>query len=270
MTNPLNKQDLADLFGIDIRTVYRWIARGCPTVRGPEGEELFLPDQVRQWKATQAERRDESPHSPPDPTPFAPSSAGVPRDVRQRAEAAKALASARRAELEVQAEKGLKELGLDEKILQAASFEDLATVGREVAAAALRGDLVPGRATVVRQLVSDVRQSMLRALQATEEKDELGRMLLLTEESAEVAQLFDALCNGWRRRWVLEALRAHLREDEREFPAGEVAEGWAPPLSALGLDLAGNATGDWPVYLPPPAVPPAQHTAPSPSKEASP
>lgn len=261
MSNALTKQELADQIGKTLRSINRYVQQGCPWVPGPDGEQHFVLEEVAAWLGRHRPQDDPPPASPLAP----PGPAGVARDVRQRAEAAKAFATAKRAELDVQAEKGLRQLGLDEKILAAASFEDLATVGREVAAAALRGDLVPGRATVVRQLVSDVRQSMLRAHQRADEGEELDRMLLLTEEGATVAQLFDSLCNGWRRRWVLEALRALLVEDEKEFPAGEVPEAWAPPLEALGLDLAGNAAGDaWPDYLPPPAIPPAQHVAPRP------
>ena len=67
----------------------------------------------------------------------------------------------------------------------------------------------------------------------------------------------DTLVNGWRRKWLIEALDLHLAEDEKEFPGfdGGDLEAW---LAAYGLDLSGDATGERPVYMTSPAVPPAR------------
>jgi hypothetical protein len=81
-------------------------------------------------------------------------------------------------------------------------------------------------------------------------------LFLVTRHARELAQAFDKIGNGWRRRWLVEAVRLHLAEDKKELP------GWdgdmQPVLEALCLDAMGEPASDaWPAHLAPPVVAPA-------------
>lgn len=136
----------------------------------------------------------------------------------------------------------------------------LSEAAGKVARFALQGRLDPAIARVLRDLIQERRRGVADARQAEPPEPDEHRMLLASAEAVQVARAFDYLCNGWRRRWVEEALAAHLNADLLDFPnldGGGPAQDPADPAKQLGLDAWGRppAGAPWPAWCPPPQVP---------------
>lgn len=271
MSKRLNKQALAEAFGVTPRTVQRWLQQGCPHQRSEDGALSFDVDEVRRWSTAPAPRpaaaAGAAPASPPPP-PLRPSSTTDTLDatpgpaspsldhVRLRARTAQDLARARKAELELQQEKGLKELGLDERIASAQTWGDLVQLAREVTRHVASGAITTQRGQALRQLLAETRHAVRQQeREAGARGAHDGRLVLVTEEARQLAVDFDTLVNGWRRRWVAEALALHRAADRTELPEADLGPGAPLLLARLGLDLHGEPAGERPAYLPAPVVP---------------
>jgi hypothetical protein len=269
MSKRLNKQVLAEAFGVTPRTVQRWLQQGCPHQRDEDGALSFDVDEVRRWSTAPAPRPAVAPAAPPPsrPTPppadaldAAPGPASPSLDhVRLRARTAQDLARARKAELELQQEKGLKELGLDERIASAQTWGDLVQLAREVTRHVASGAITTQRGQALRQLLAETRHAVRQQeREATTRGAHDGRLVLVTEEARQLAVDFDTLVNGWRRRWITDALAHHRAADRVELPEGDLGPGAPQLLARLGLDLHGEPVGERPGYLPAPVVPPPE------------
>lgn len=260
----LSKAELAERLDVTIRTVTNWVQAGCPSVQDG-GERRFVEADVRRWRAAQghAAQGHAAGAARPEPAP-APMSApygtgSMPAGAAERADLAGKIARARRHELEVAQERGLKELGLDEKVRAAKTASDLAQIAVEVTALSSAGAITPARSHALRQLLAETRHNLSARERRADERGD-GRLVLATEDACALVAKFDTLVNGWRRRWLLEALELHLAEDEKEFPGfdGGDLEAW---LAQYGLDLRGDPVGERPAYMAAPIVPPARVTS---------
>lgn len=254
--NGLTKAELARVLGVDVRSVARYQQRGCPSTRDSQGRVIFDVFAVRRWLEAEGIpiREPEQGYSTGATAPAAPPQDYQPtvsKDAMQRAELARKLSIARKNELEIQSEKGLKDLGLDQKIRGAKTLSQLAEVCSEFAAFVSSGEILPQRSHALRQTLN-VLERALRAKEA-ETKDD-GRIFLMTEQGRVIAETLDKIGNGWRRRWLLEAAALHLAEDEKEIPGFEYD--MTETLAGLEIDLMGEPIGAaWPTYLSPPTVP---------------
>lgn len=278
----LSKTELARALGVNERSVTRWVAEGCPTVKVGH-ETRFVEADVRRWTAEKgrtlkpgaqrsASTSSASPTNAPGPArddgPSVPAfrpldGAGSLSDPREKARFAKDMWTAKQREHDHQQEKGLQTLGLDELIRAATTSSDVIALDLKVAALLAAGAMKPQRGQALRQILAQA----LRGLQARETAAQATSQAYLVSPGArEVARLYDELANGWRRRWIDEALRAHVAECKQELP------GWDADMTGvvegLGLDRLGAPVGDsWPAYLPAPVVPPALVIAPRPYDE---
>lgn len=251
------RQELADHYGVALRTITNWLQAGCPRTT-EQGQPRFLVEQVDAW--LDAHGRRPRPQTAPAADTMPSLGSGTARDAAARADAVKKIAQARHQEHELQQERGLRDLDLADRIKTARTADEIVELALEVAGLVAKGSMKHQRAQALRQLLGQVHRA-LRERQARQDQD--GRLFLLSREAREVAEAFDNLANGWRRRWLAQATLAHLAEDERELP------GWdgdmRAVLAGLQIDTMGEPTGGaWPDYLPPPAVPPARVISPTP------
>ncbi len=271
----LSKAELARALEVNERSVTRWVAEGCPTVQVGQ-ETRFVLEDVRRWVAEKgrtlrpgAQRSASSSSSPsrtdegPSVPALRPDGASSLTDPREKARFAKDMWTAKQREHDHQQEKGLQTLGLDDLIRSAKTSADVIQLDLKVAALLAAGAMKPQRGQALRQILAQA----LRGLQAREAAAQAtSRAFLVSPRARQVARQYDELANGWRRRWIDEALRVHLEQCRRELP------GWDADMSAVveGLDLdgMGEPKGEaWPEYLPPPVVPAAKVIAPRPYDE---
>lgn len=258
-----DKASLARALGVTERTIERWVKRGCPS-RKVGGKLVFSEAAVRKWASAQGLSGELGRPSYESvlghgPEPATASVDGAPAPTATslaKAELVGKIARASKVQLEVQQEKNLKDLGLGDRIREARTLEALGEVTSEVAALLAEGAIKPERATALRQLISE-KHEQLQRLEGNRDDPLGGRVLLCTAEVEPLVRMFEALVNGWRRRWLLAAAEAHVAQDLVEFPEGIATEAARRALAALGLDEAGDpATGRaWPAQLPGPVVP---------------
>lgn len=255
------KQEVASAYGVAVRTIERWLKAGLPHERDGEGGAPRLDlDAVRAWTQARGISARAS-ASTADPAVDAASGADPAgllrplstRDAAQRADAAKKIAQAKRQEHELQQERGLRELGLAERVREARSAGDLAELAREVTALVAFGALSPSRGQALRQLLAETRHA-LRARERESSAAADGRLVLVTDEARALAEGYDRLVNGWRRAWLRDALAGHAVADTAEFPPERTDEG-ARRLTALGLDLHGEPLAGAASPYPAPTVP---------------
>lgn len=248
------KQDVTSTYGVAARTVERWMRAGLPHQKGPDGAVYFDPVAVGAWAAARGIKPSTSAAGLDGQAPLST------REAAQRADVAKKIAQAKRQEHELQQEKGLAALGLDERVRSAKTASDLADVAQEVTALVAAGALASQRGHALRQLLSETRQALRMREAAGSAED--GRVALVTAEARQVAELFDRLVNGWRRLWVRDAVLAHVAADALEFPPTAAEGATAQRLAALGLDLHGDPAPGQASPFPAPTVPSPQEGTP--------
>lgn len=257
------RTELAAHLGVTAKTIGNWIESGCPTTT-VDGEERLVLDDVELWRQAKGltgrpgrPRRSDGPT--PAPTTTTPFAHGVERDrtitakdAAARADAARKIAQAKQQEHELQQERGLKDLDLAERIRAVTTADELVRLDLEVAALVGGGAMKHQRGQALRQLLAQAH----RALAARETTDEVDEGLhLVTRQARELAQIFDQIGNGWRRRWLVEAARLHLEQDRLELPD---CDELPAALSTLAIDAMGEPLSDeWPARFAPPVVAPA-------------
>ncbi len=234
MTRTLTRAEVAKALGVSPRTVTTWVAEGCPRTRDGE-RDLFDAVEVRRWR----EGRAASPAAPPA-TSVAGGAAGPagdgldvglpPRDSLVRAELVRKLTIARKNELELAAEKGLKDLDLGARIRAAKSHDDMLTISSEVCALVGTGALSPARGRTIQGLLAEMRHS-LKQHRDTEVDEEAERFVLLTDDGLQLVEAFESIVSDERRALVLAHVRAARAQDESEQPDLDLA---AEPGSDAG------------------------------------
>ena len=238
MTRDRTKKQLADVLGVSVRTVERYVARGCPCAT-VSGRLMFSEAEVRRWQEQEAvtgrtgrpSHADALPdHPAPAPVPrpaappveHAPVEQGVSKQTLAKAELARKLSIARKTEMELASEKALRDLGLDQKIREAKGFNELAQINQEVAALLASGVLLPARGQAIQRVMAEARQNMLARQQAEPEQED-GRVFLCTEEGGLVLRLFEGIVSDARREQVLALVREHAEADLAENPNVDMA-----------------------------------------------
>lgn len=251
----VTRVELASILGVSTRTLSRDIARGLPVAKR-RGRSLFFDVAVaKRWRAERGldgsgnrpgpaaasrlleelgdpppgETPSEEPEEEPELTGHAKAvaaaaakraaanadAAGTRGDLA-RARLEQSALRARRTELALQSELGLKGLGLGDMIREAKSLEALARVGLEVAARDAEGALTPVRSRSLKAQLTEARQ-LLQA-HAAQPKEEADHVALYRAETLEVAEAFDKLVSDERRARVRAFVLAALEEDLRELP----------------------------------------------------
>lgn len=216
MKGLLTKGQIAKLHGVSARTVARWIERGCPSVLA-DGERRLDPAKVERWLG-----EEDVPEGPAgesgDPAPSA-----VPKDTLRKVDYYRKITQAKRSELELAAERGLKGLGLDDLIRKARSFEEYAALDREVAALIANGTLTPDRARGIQVVLANARQNTKAHLEA-HEGEENERFVLVSEEVLRIAEVFEGIESDERRAAIVAHVVAEAAADLAEHPNVDLAE----------------------------------------------
>jgi hypothetical protein len=263
MSVAVTRSELAERLGVTPKTIANWIEAGCPTTQ-VEGEERLVVAEAERWcqargltgrpgRPRRCDATDERTVAP-SPASAEPTRPGLtPKDAAARADAARKIAQARQQEHELEQERGLKDLDLAERIRRVTTADELVRLDLEVAALVGSGAMKHQRGQALRQLLAQAHRAL--AARETDASDDEA-LYLVTREARELAQRFDELGNGWRRRWLLVAAERHLEQDRLELPD---TDDLATRREALRLDAMGEPVGDsWPFAEP--TVAPAQAT----------
>lgn len=217
MSRTLSRAQLATGLGVDQRTVTRWVDMGCPHSR-IKRRLLFNETEVRAWCAQ---------HGLALPA-AAPAGDGAPpsalRAPLAMADLARKLTLAKRSELELAAERGLKDLGLDEKIRKARTFEEYAALDREVGALLANGTLTPDRARAIQGSIADARQNTKAHLESGQGQA-IERFVLASEDALVIAEAFEGIVSDERRAALVAHVRAEATADLAEHPNVDLADG---------------------------------------------
>ncbi|HBP22635.1 MAG TPA: hypothetical protein DEA08_33255 [Planctomycetes bacterium] len=201
------KRDIAAVFGVQPRTVNRWLEQGCPHSRDDRGRPRFDPGEVRAWREGGGTDAGMGGGTPPPES----------RATFARADLVRKVTQAKRSELELAAELELKDLGLDAKILAAKSYEDYVSIDLEIGALLARGALSPPRARAIQAVIADARQNTRAHLEA-EGDEEPERLILLTKEGGALVRAFEGIVSDERREAILEHVFGEAEVDLEEFP----------------------------------------------------
>ncbi|MEZ6189389.1 MAG: helix-turn-helix domain-containing protein [Planctomycetota bacterium] len=248
MSQSLTKTQLSRALGVTPRTVERWVQRGCPS-EGSGASRRFDPAEVRAWLQRQGisgrlgrpshmdalpSSRGSVPAAGPafSPPPVAAGFSRAPQESPgvaaskqnlAKAELARKISIVKKNELEVASEKSLAELGLDTKIREAKTYDDLLQLNKEVAALMASGAMLPSRGLAIQRTMAEARQNLQAKLEAPAEDDD-GRLFLCTEESAEIAQVFDHIVSDERRQLIMDFVEQQAWEDLEETPELQPAD----------------------------------------------
>ncbi len=214
------RDEIADALGVQPRTVTGWVAEGCPCDR--KGRRLLFNEvEVRAWRA----RRGGPAASPPagplpldgsDPPPVAS------RDSLARAELARKLTVARKNELELAAERSLKDLPLADRARNAKTIEDLAATALEALALVCSGQMTASRGRTIQGLLGEARHGLKDKREVEGEEDQ-ERLLIVTQEGHDLIDLFEGIVSDERRAAILEHVRGEAAFDLAENPNTDTA-----------------------------------------------
>jgi hypothetical protein len=215
----LTAEQLAVVLGVKARTVWRWLKQGCPSKENPR---RFDEEEVRAWCAARGLPVSPAPSAPVAAEPSAPPSTGTSRATLATAELASKLTRARKNELELQAERGLKDLGLEAQIRASRTLDDLVAIGREALALVSSGRLSPTRGRTIQGLLGETRQAMTKQREV-EGDGEPERLILMTEEGGQLVRAFEGIVSDARRAEVLALVAAAAQKDQEENPNVDLA-----------------------------------------------
>lgn len=220
MKELLTKGQLAKAKGVSVRTVDRWLEKGCPSVL-VDGQRRFEVEAVDAW----LDAADPEPEVAAPGTDPASPSAPVPRDPARQADVVRRVAQARKSEMELAAERALRDLGLDVKIRACKSFEDFKAIDLEVAALLANGTLSPDRARAIEGSIANARQNTKAHRDAGDGQDDLARFALASEEALKIIEAFEGIVSDERRQKIVEHVLAEAATDLAENPNVDLAEG---------------------------------------------
>lgn len=210
------RDEIADALGVQPRTVTGWVAEGCPCDR--KGRRLLFNEaEVRAWRARRGgPPPGMTPDDGPDPPPVAS------RDSLARAELARKLTVARKNELELAAERSLKDLPLADRARNAKTIEDLAATALEALALVCSGQMTAARGRTIQGLLGEARHG-LKDKREVEGEDDQEQLLIVTQEGHDLLDLFEGIVSDERRAAVLEHIRAEAEADLAENPNTDTA-----------------------------------------------
>jgi hypothetical protein len=117
--------------------------------------------------------------------------------------------------------------GLAARVRGAQTHDDLLAAGKAIALELLRGGIDEDMADSLKQLLTEMRQSVKG--RALEPKEVVENVLPVTEEAAPLVEAFEAITDDDTRARLLELVQAAVEEDRRRRPAldtgGAAAEG---------------------------------------------
>lgn len=220
-TKTLSASALARVLGKTERTVRRWPAMGCPVAQ--EKPLRFNEAEVRAWCAGRGLKV-----APPrnEPAPTAPSP-GAPRLDAKAADLVRKVTAAKKDQREYDAERRLKDLGLDEKIRGVKTHEDLLTYTLEVMALIGSGDMIPERGRVLRSLVAEATRA-LRVIRESDGDVEPERIHLASPQGVALLEAFEWIVSDERRAEILAHVQRERELDEEEFDTFDLAANMAP------------------------------------------
>ena len=223
MTTPqtLSASALARAVGKTERTVRRWPDMGCPIAQ--EKPLRFREAEVRAWCAGRGLMVAPAPGEPAAPTAAVPPK----RLDAKAADLVRKVTAAKKDQREYDAERGLKGLGLDEKIRAVKTHDDLLTYTKEVMALIGSGDMIPERGRVLRSLVAEASRS-LRAVRESEGGGEPERIHLATPEGVALLEDFEWIVSDERRAAIRAFARREREADEEEFDTYDLAANLPP------------------------------------------
>jgi len=221
-TKTLSASELARVLGKTERTVRRWPAMGCPVAQ--EKPLRFDEAEVRAWCAGRGLKV-----APPRSEPATAATAQGrpwPLDAKQ-ADMVRKVTAAKKDQREYDAERRLKDLGLDEKIRAVKTHEDLLTYTLEVMALIGSGDMIPERGRVLRSLVAEATRA-LRAMRECAGAGEPERIHLATPEGVALLEDFEWIVSDERRAAIRAFARREREADEEEFDTFDLAANLPP------------------------------------------
>lgn len=216
MSRPLTRAQLATALGVDQRTVTRWVDMGCPHSR-VKGRLMFNEEETRAWCEQYGLRLSAGAQAAEEP------GAAAPRGPLAMANLVRKVTQAKRSELELAAERALKDLGLDEKIRKAGSFDDYTAIDLEVGALLANGTLSPDRARAIQSVIADARQNTKAHREAEHGDEDQDRLLIVTQEGHDLLDLYEGIVSDERRARIMEHVRGEAALDLAENPNTDTA-----------------------------------------------
>ena len=239
MARSTSEADTAREVGISTKTLQRYRDRADPVPHDlVNGRYFYTPSEVRTWMDAhgltgQRGAAKVTPGTtglvaqPAAPAPAAPAGVAaassparedaVARENRMKADVAQKVAKAQVAQMELQAEKGLAQLGLDTKLRACRTNEDLASLGLEVGALVSTGKLTPERGRAINDLIKEARQNLKATQKAPPTLFE--QALLATKDGAEMLRVFEGITDPERREKVKRYVEVLAEEDRVAGPA---------------------------------------------------
>lgn len=210
MTRNLTKAQLAEALGVTTRQVNRWLKQGLPCSR-EGGKPLMNADEARTWRAARAQSAADDADDEDDGEP----QPGATLDTLARAELARKLTIAKKHELELAAEKGLKNLDFAGKVRRARTEDEVLEITSEACALVSSGAMTPQRGNSVEKLLA----RMLRCIVARRDVDgdeDQDALLIVTREGHDLLDLFEGIVSDERRARILEHIRGEAATDLAE------------------------------------------------------
>jgi len=204
------KKQIADALGVGLRTVTNWITRGCPSTVGDNGRRLLHLTEVQAWRANRSQRQ-----------PANPGRASRTPTLAQ-AELARKLTIAKRNELALATERGLKGLGLADKIRAAETYDDLLAYTKEVTALVSAGHLGVARGNAIRSLVAQMERTLNTRREVEGEGTE--RFAMGSPAAIEIMEAWEWIICRERRARVRDYVLEEARLDAEEYPNVDLTE----------------------------------------------
>lgn len=213
----------AQALGVTEKTLQNYRARKPPvpfSKRG--GRVLYNVEEVQAYRVEQGLVGDDAPA--PGQASAAAGADAAAKTLARRAGTAVTALKAERAKLQLEAERGLKDLGLDTKIHAAQTTEALSQLIREVAALMANGTLSGDRGRAILEALREQRQN-LKVLDADRKREEaFDKAFMVTAEAVDVVRAFEGITEPARRERAARMVAAIAEEDRLERPNVDTGE----------------------------------------------
>ena len=143
-------------------------------------------------------------------------------DSLAKAELFRRVTAAKRSELALAAERGLKDLDLSERIRAARTNDDLVGISKEVGALLGQGALSPARGRAIQALMAEARHNM-REHREAEGNEDPDTLILVTHEGGRLLRAFEGIVSDERRARLIALAEDEARADLAEHPNVDLA-----------------------------------------------